>query len=38
MNRREFIAALSTAGLLYDIAILHSSAEDIPNVALFGFH
>ena len=37
MNRREFIAALSTAGLLYDIVILHSSAEDIPNVALFGF-
>ncbi len=37
MNRRAFIAALSTAGLLHDVAILHSSAEDIPNVALFGF-
>ncbi len=37
MNRRAFIAALSAAGLLYDIAILHSSAEDVPNVAFFGF-
>ena len=37
MRRRAFIVALSAAGLLYDIAILRSSAADIPNVALFGF-
>jgi hypothetical protein len=37
VNRREFLAASSAAGLLYGIAILHSSAQDIPSVAFFGF-
>jgi Protein of unknown function (DUF2380) len=37
MNRRAMLTALSAAGLFYDIAIFHSSAADVPNVAFFGF-
>ena len=37
MNRREFIEALGTAGLLLDMVAVNSSAADIPKVAFFGF-
>ena len=38
MNRREFIEALVTAGLLLDMVAVNSSAADIPKVAFFGFN